>query len=100
MTKQDGFTAAEAVLIIVFLVFVGSSGYLVWHHKQTSERASVAAASTASTQLTYSPPVTVPSVPAVTNAAGLTSALQVLNETDVTASSTDSAQLGSQASAF
>jgi hypothetical protein len=90
MTKQEGLSAVKGMIIAASIVCISGSGYLVWHHKQAPKHASAAAATA---KIIYSSR-------SVTSFAGLISELQVLDETDVTASSTDSSQLGNQVSAF
>lgn len=97
MKKQAGFAIVEAVLIVVILAGLGGAGYVVWHrnhHKTTSQTAT-----TSST--TNSPASTaVPTAPQIKTSSDLNTALQTLNQTNLSANNADSSSLNTQASAF
>lgn len=97
MKKQAGFAAVELIVVVLLVAAIGGVGYFVWHehNKQTP----VATTSNSSTAY-QSPTTSVPSAPQINNASDLNKAVQALNQTDVTAGSTDSNQLSTQAAAF
>jgi hypothetical protein len=98
MSHQAGFAAVEGFIIAVVIVGLAGGGYTVWHRQQTKTSA---AQTSTMTKLGYdSPAVTTPNAPAITSNSGLSSALQTLNETDVSAGSQDSAQLATQSAGF
>lgn len=94
--SQTGFSVIEFALVLVVIVALGGIGYVVWHsHKPSSQ------SGTTTTTSSYVPPSTsTPAAPQVNSASDLNSAMQALNQTDVTAGNTDSSQLGTQASSF
>jgi uncharacterized protein HemX len=98
MSKQAGFAIVEGFIIVVVVLGLAGGGYAVWHRQHSKTTASTS--TTASKAAYESPAVTTPSAPAVTNETGLNSALQTLNDTNVSAGSTDSSQLATQAASF
>lgn len=94
--SQAGFTVVEVVLVIIVLTGLVGSGYYVWHkHNHKSPTATIS-----QTSNYQSPAVTTQSAPQVKNASDLNSAIQVLNQTNITSSNTDSSQLSTEASGF
>jgi hypothetical protein len=98
MSKQSGFAIIEGLFIIVVIVGLVGGGYFIWQRQQSKPVAATSGNNTADALDYNSPAITTPSVSAVTGSTGLDSALQALNATNVTAGSTDSAQLNTQAS--
>jgi predicted negative regulator of RcsB-dependent stress response len=95
--SQSGFAVVELVVVVVVLVALGGVGYYVWHsHKATNNTT----ATTTTSSSYQSPTTSVPAAPQVNNASDLNSAMQALDQTNVTAGNTDSSQLSTQASAF
>lgn len=86
---QKGFAFLELILIAAIIVVIGFLGYTAYNafQKKNTTTASTTAA-TAST--------TVPAAPTITDASGLDQAMAALNQTDPSASTTDSTQLDSQ----
>lgn len=97
MKKQSGFAVVELVVVLVLVAAVVGVGYFVWHEQ--NKKNPVATTTTSSTGY-QSPATSVPAAPQVTKASDLNSAMQALNQTDVTAGNTDSNQLSTQAAAF
>ncbi len=96
-TRQEGFAVVEVVIAIVIVVGIVGAGYLAWN--QHTEKSTAAAKTTKA--LNYlSPTTSVPATPQVSTSADLNSALQALNQTDVSSSNVDSTQLSSQAAGF
>jgi Tfp pilus assembly major pilin PilA len=95
--SQSGFAIVELVIVVVVLVVLGGVGYYVVH----SHKASNDTTATTTTSSSYqSPSTSVPAAPQVNNASDLNSAIQTLNQTNVTAGNTDSSQLSTESSAF
>ncbi len=97
--RQHGFTAIEAIIIVVVLAGLAGVGYVFisMYHKATTPVASVTTTN-GSTSQTAS--VSVPSAPQVKSSSDLNSALSTLNQVDLDAGLSDSSQLGSQSSAL
>ena len=89
---QSGFAAVELVVSLVIIAAVVGVGYYVWHEHNTSP--TVATVSTSSAY--HSPSTAAPVAPTITKASDLNSAMQALNQTNVTLSNTDSSQLSTQ----
>lgn len=106
MNKQSGFSVIELVIALVVIAGLGGAGYVVAHHTNKAKPATTASSNTTSasnttTGLNYTSPSTgTPVAPQINTSADLNSALQALNQTNVTSSNTDSTQLSSQASGF
>lgn len=100
MKKQTGFALVELLVVVVLIGAIAGVGYFVWH--EHNRKSPVATTSTSSnTAATYqSPSTSVPTAPQINNASDLNSAMQALNQTDITAGNTDSSQLGTEAAAF
>lgn len=97
MNRQSGFAVVELVVVVVLLAAVAGTGYYVMHVRSQKNQPTTATAS--STPSGYqSPSVAAPVAPQVNSASDLNSAMQALNQTNVTASNTDSSQLSTQAS--
>lgn len=96
MKKQSGFAIVELVVAVVIVAAVAGVGYFVWH--EHNKKTPVVSTTTSSSY--QSPTTSAPAAPQVNNASDLNSAMQALNQTNVTAGNTDSSQLSTQASAF
>ncbi len=93
--NQSGFTIVEGIVVVVVMVAFIGVGYYVWQkHKITPT-------TPRSVSNSYqSPSVTTLTAPQVSNAADLNTAMQVLNQTSISSSNTDSSQLSTQVSGF
>lgn len=102
MHKQAGIAIIDGLLIIVVAAgLVGIGGYTVWHRYDKKTAISPPNPLYTTVKLDYtSPTLVTPSAPAINSASGLNSALQTLNETNVTAGSVDSAQVSTEAAGF
>lgn len=96
MKKQTGFALVELLVVVVLIGAIAGVGYFVWH--EHNRKSPVATTSTSSTY--QSPSTSVPTAPQINNASDLNSAMQALNQTDITAGNTDSSQLDTEAAAF
>lgn len=94
---QIGFAAVELVIVVVLLAAIAGTGYYVLRNrsKSTPTTASNTSASTSQTSSAATP-----TAPQINSASDLNSAMQALNQTSVTAGSTDSSQLTTQSSGF
>ena len=99
MKSQSGFSIVELVVALVVVVGLAGIGYVVWHHNNQNTPATTASSNTAGLNYT-SPSTKVPTAPQIKTSSDLNNALQALNQTNVTASNTDSSQLSTQASGF
>lgn len=97
MKQQSGFATVELVIVAVILAAVSVTGYYVWqNHNIPTQTAS----STQPAATTSSPSVATLPAPQITTASSLNSAMQVLNQTSVSSSNTDSTQLSTQSQSF
>ena len=95
--SQSGFAAVELIVFVLLLAAIVGVGYYVWNSHKTSP----STATTTGTSSNYqSPPTTVPTAPQVNKASDLSSAMAALNQTNITANSTDSSQLTTEMSSF
>ena len=88
--NDKGFSAIEALLVVVVLVAVVLTGYFVWKDQNAKTSTAVVSSTPATPGAS-----TVPA-PQITKASDLSKAYTVLGETSVSSSSADSNQLGSQ----
>ncbi len=97
--SQAGFAIIELVGVVVVIAAIVAAGYFAWHnHNQKSPNTTSPNTPTSSNY--QSPPTTTPAAPQVNSTSDLNSAMQALNQTNVTAGNTDSGQLSTQASDF
>lgn len=97
MNRRPKFALAKCLILIVIVIGLAGSSFVAWKHDQRE----AAMNSPAIIHLDYdSPPTTTASAPVVISTAGLAQSMNTLNNTDVTGSAVDNAQLGLQASNF
>lgn len=95
--SQSGFAVVESVVALLLVVAIVGVGYYVWHNHKNQPTVTTAATSTPNYQ---SPTTNVPTAPQINSPSDLNSAMQALNQTSVTSSNADSAQLSQQANGF
>ena len=92
--SQFGFSAIEALIIVVILAIIGAAGWTVYHRHKTS---SGEPASTSLSQAGSAKATNVSTTPAVNSTSDLDNALNTLNQNDPSAANaSDSSQLSSQ----
>ncbi len=94
---ESGFSIAEIILGVVILAAIIFVGINVAKSQSGNNTGSTATTSVTAPQ---SNSVATPAAPQINNASDLNSALQALNNTSISASSSDSSQLSAEASAF
>src|SRR5438128_629661 len=55
MNKQNGFSAVEALLVIIIAGLIGGAGYFVWHSQKQAEKNYSEAESTSSSSVEIKP---------------------------------------------
>lgn len=90
--KQRGFSAVEVVIAVVVVAAIGATGYLAYNRMRDAGKTP-----TASDQVEQA---SAPSAPAVGDTADLDSASKTLDQTNVDASLSDTAELNSEATNF
>lgn len=86
--RQRGFSAVEVVIALVVVAAIGATGYLAYGRMKDASKTP-----TASEQVQKS---SAPAAPAVSNANDLDKASKALDDTNVDASSADSAALDTE----
>lgn len=98
MKKQSGFASIELVLMVVIVAAIGGVGYFVIkNHNNASGQTS---ANFISSESTPNMSVATLPMPQVNTTSDLSNALNVLDQTNVGANSTDSSQLTTQSTGF
>ncbi len=92
MRTQRGFSAVEVVIAVFVVGAIVATGYLAYSRMQNSEKAPTAAEQTNQANT--------PSAPTIKDASDLDAAAAALDNTNVDASTSDSAQLDSEANNF
>ncbi len=91
--KQAGFSAVEAVIIVLVVAAIAGIGYVVFNRVSNKD--------TGANQTTSSSTdTTTPEAPAVNNTTDLDSASKALDDTNVDAAASDSTALDSELSQF
>lgn len=88
---QRGFSAVEAVIAVLVVAAIGVTGYLAFNRMQDNSKPS------SSEQATKA---TTPEAPAIDDDNDLDAAAKTLDETNVDASLTDSAELDTELNSF
>jgi len=88
--NQFGFSAVEAIIIVVVVAIIGAAGYMMF--KRNTAKDATPTATTSS--------VSEPVAPEVKSTSDLTAAQKALDDADVNAASTDSSQLDTQLNSF
>lgn len=99
---SGGFGSIETLLVIIIAAALVSIGYFVWQHRQahTVLQTQPASAKSSPGPATRTGPSNVPAAPQVNNSSELNSALQALNQANISANNTDSGSLSSNTSGF
>ncbi len=102
--NQKGFSVVEGLIVVVVVAVIGGLGYYIYQHNYKT-KAGVdtikASQATSPAYLGYKSPTTATQVPpTITNAASLSEAYNVVNQTSVSSNNVDSTQLNNQASNF
>ena len=90
--KQYGFSVVEAVIAVLVVAAIGVTGYLAYNRMKDSSKTPTASEQTEN--------ATAPSAPSVGSAKDLDSASKALDNTNLDASASDTAQLDSETSNF
>ena len=99
--SQAGFAVVELAVIVVVLAGLGGISYFVWsQHQDKNKHTPTVSSVTAPAVASQSTSPSTPTAPQVNSASDLNSAAQALDQTDTSASNSDSSQLSSQASGF
>lgn len=96
MKKQSGFVVVEVIILALVIVAIGATAFYVLQNNTKN----VTTLSSLSPNNYQSPPDTTPTAPTINNAANLKTAMQILNQTSISSSNTDSNQLSTQTAAF
>ncbi len=91
-SKQQGFSAVEAVIIVLVIAAIGVVGYTVYNRKHNAK-----AEPSASQQRVNG---TTPVAPAIEDTSDLDSATKTLDDTNIDATASDSRQLDSEINRF
>jgi len=85
---QDGFSAVEGFIIVIVLVVIGGAGFMMVKRHANSDPKPTTTSTAA------------PAAPEIKSTGDLTKAEQTLDDTNIEAASTDSAQLDAQLNGF
>jgi len=92
--REKGFSAVEGVIVLVVVLVVGFAGFMLVKHPKGNDTASNADTAATSTDSD------VPAAPAVTKTSDLDTAVKILDNTNLDAAATDTADLDTQLSGF